>query len=468
MAFSFGFDKSKSKHTSDAKTFIDPSQQPYLQDIYGRAQTLGTAGMPTEGTAEINANLQNALNNQYGAGTAIGGAGTGIMNLGSQLSGGAGQALNFAQGAMQGGPQAGINTALNTGQQFAGMGQLGGTAQGSGVNMPLANRMAGSTSTAGPAMIGGPNFNLAQGAGNLATQAGTTSNMGLNPADLSRYINNDVLSGQIDAVGRDVRRNLTEQVKPTIAANAAVTGNSGSSRRAVQDAIAERGAADRMADISAGMRGSAYDKALGFEGQRASENAQLGQSGRQFDASARNQLTGQGLGIAGNQATRQAELMQQAQMGNRDAINALRSQGYSIGANQLEANLARQQQANQFGAQQYNQMLAQGMGLGQDAYGRALQNQQFGATLANQVGQQGLDAIGRGAGLLQSGVADQRNVGEYQRAYEQALLNQRYRNETAPYQGLQFYRDMVGAPTKLNEAQSESTSKKSGFKFGSE
>ena len=455
MPFKIGGSKSKSKSSSSAESFIDQTQAPHLANIYNQAQKLGEQGMPVEGTAGLNQNLINAMQNQTAAGTAIAGAGTGMMGAGSRLAGGSDQALNYATGAMGGN----INPALNAGAQFANMGQTGSVAQGSGVNMTLANQMAGSASTAGPATISGPNFGIAQGAGNLATQAGTTTNQGLNPSDLSRYINNDVLSGQIGAVGRDITRNLTEQVKPTIAANAAATGNSGSSRRAVQDAIAERGAADRMADVAAQMRGSAYDRALGFEAQRASQNAQLGQSGRQFDASARNQLTGQGLGIAGNQAMRQAELEQQARMGNRDAQNALRSQGFSIGANQLESNLARQQQGSQFSAEQYNRMLDSGMG-------RGLQNQQFGAQMANTIGQQGYDNMIRGADMLRGGVADQRDAGEFQRAYDQALLNQEYRQDMSPYGGLEFYRDMVGPATKLNKAEGSQSSSTKTLSFG--
>jgi hypothetical protein len=323
----------------------------------------------------------------------------------------------------------------------------------------MADQMGNSAATTSAATIGGPNFSLARNAGDLATTAGTTTNTGLNPNDLSRYINNDVLSGQIGAVGRDITRNLTEQVKPTIAANAAVTGNSGSSRRAVQDAIAERGAADRMADVSAGMRFDAYSKGLDAETARASENAQLMQSGKQFDATSLNQMKGKGLDFAGNQSMRQAELEQQARMGNKDAINALKSQGYSIGADQLEANLRREQQGSQFGAEQYNRMLDSGMG-------RGLQNQQFGATMANRVGQQGYDNMVRGADMLRGGIGDQRDAGEYQRAYEQALLDQQYRHDMSPYGSLEFYRDMVGPVTKLNKAESEGSTKSSGFEIG--
>nr|BAR33249.1 hypothetical protein [uncultured Mediterranean phage uvMED] len=461
----FGFNRNRSTSSSEAKSFIDPSQQPYLEDIYRRAQTLGTQEMPIQGTAGINPQLSTALANQYNAGGAIAGAGTGMMTAGSNLAGGSNQALTYANRAMGGGAGAGVRTALNAGNRFANNGRMATAAQGSGVNMPLANQMAGSTTTVGPAQISGPNMSIATHAANLATGADVTANQGLNPNDLGRYINNDILDGQINAASRDVMRNLTEQVKPTIAANAAITGNSGSSRRAVQDAIAERGAADRVADISSGIRSNAYNQALGFEANRAAQNAQLEQTGRQFDAGARNQLAGQGLGIAGNQSLSQAQLVQQAQMGNQTAINALRSQGYNIGANQLQANLARQQDADQFSAGQYNTLLGQGAELGQNAYNTNQQNQQFGASLANQVGQQGFNTLQSGADMLTSGVSQQRDMGEYQRAYDQALLEEQYRREMAPYAGLEYYRNLIGDPTKLNTATSKGKTSGFGFQF---
>ena len=86
-----------------------------------------------------------------------------------------------------------------------------------------------------------------------------------------------------------------------------------------------------------------------------------------------------------------------------------------------------------------------------------MQNQQFGASLANQIGQQGFGAIQDGANMLQSGIAQQRDMGEFGRAYEQALLNEQYRQQMAPYGGLEFYRNLVGDPTKLSEGKSRSS-----------
>lgn len=95
---------------------------------------------------------------------------------------------------------------------------------------------------------------------------------GLNYATLAGAVNNPYLDGQIDAVSRDVVRNLNENQLTGNAAMAAGTGNSGSSRRGVMDAIAMRGAADRVADIGATMRGQAYSQGLGLANTTALAN----------------------------------------------------------------------------------------------------------------------------------------------------------------------------------------------------
>ena len=66
--FSFGGSKSKSNSESSSSTFVDPSQQPYLDDIRSQAQQLNSMGMPVEGVAGINSMLGGALGTAYGAG----------------------------------------------------------------------------------------------------------------------------------------------------------------------------------------------------------------------------------------------------------------------------------------------------------------------------------------------------------------------------------------------------------------
>lgn len=76
------------------------------------------------------------------------------------------------------------------------------------------------------------------------------------------FANNPFLDAQINAVNRDVQRQLTEQALPGIATHAAATGNTNSSRTGVAEGIAMRGAQDRMADNAAQMRSDAYNRGM--------------------------------------------------------------------------------------------------------------------------------------------------------------------------------------------------------------
>lgn len=131
---------------------------------------------------------------------------------------------------------------------------------------------------------------------------------GMNYATLAGAVNNPFLDGQIDAASRDVVRNLNENQLTGNAAMAAGTGNSGSSRRAVMDAIAMRGTADRVADIGSTMRGAAYTQGLDLANRTALAN----QSAMMGTNSLNANLMGQGaqlnynLGQAGQQGMMQA------------------------------------------------------------------------------------------------------------------------------------------------------------------
>lgn len=101
-----------------------------------------------------------------------------------------------------------------------------------------------------------------------------------------QFADSPYTDGMIASALRDPYRQLTEQTLPGIAMNAAATGTSGSSRRAISDAIATRGYEDRAADISAGIRQSnldrGYDMARQVSGERAmaaNNMANLGSQG---------------------------------------------------------------------------------------------------------------------------------------------------------------------------------------------
>jgi hypothetical protein len=91
------------------------------------------------------------------------------------------------------------------------------------------------------------------------------------------YADTPYLQGQIDAASRDVSRNLMENELPSIDRAASATGNINSSRAGVASGIAQRGAGDRIADISAAMRGNAYSQGLSMaQSDRASRMSALG------------------------------------------------------------------------------------------------------------------------------------------------------------------------------------------------
>jgi len=409
--FSFGGSSSKSKSESESKTFVDPNQQPYLDDINQKAQSLNAQGMPVEGVAGINPTLQNSLDTQNQAGQMQTSAGTGLMNVGSAQMSGTTNALNYANNAM------GENTsgqALQTGANFG-------------------NQMADNTNQIQGSQGIGVNHSMAGNMASNASQANTVQNRGFNQSNINNYINNDVMSGQIDAMSRDVTRNLRENELTGNAAAAIGGGNMGSSRKQMLDFGSSQRAADRIADASSNIRSNAYNNAMNIESNRASQNANIASGNNQFNAGAQNTLMGQGYSIDSNQLQGNLNRDQQANMSNQNAVNSANQFGTNIGANQ---------------------------------FNQSVQNQQFGANMAQNIGQGGVNNMVSGQNMMNTGVNQSQGAGQYQRDYDQQLLNQDYREDMAPYQSLEFYDQMVGDPTKLSEASSSSSGKSKSLSFG--
>jgi hypothetical protein len=74
--------------------------------------------------------------------------------------------------------------------------------------------------------------------------------------------------------------------------------------------------------------------------------------------------------------------------------------------------------------------------------------------MAQQLGQQGYNNMMAGVGM-------QQGAGQYIRDYDQQLLNNQYQQAMSPFNSLNFYSNLVGAPNNLSE--SESSGKSSGF-----
>ena len=245
------------------------------------------------------------------------------------IFGGAGDL--YEQGTYQGDYYAGMNPftvqGTNALANYGGAGGVGSNIFQSFLNS--GNNLMGATDQA---------YGMAQ---NFSPYAGA-QNQGVDPANLGQYINNGVLSDQIDAASRDVGRNLNEHILTGNAAAAAGSGNLGSSRRGVMDAIATRGAADRIGDISASMRGDAYNQALGMEANRMSQNAglqqQAGLQGNQFQLQNAQFLNG--IGQQGANQLLQANNLGLNNIQNQiTAGNAFQNEGQNqISANQQQFN----------------------------------------------------------------------------------------------------------------------------------
>lgn len=86
------------------------------------------------------------------------------------------------------------------------------------------------------------------------------------------YANNPYVDGLIDASGRDVARQLNEQQLPSLARAASGAGNTNSSRAGVESAIMQRGAQDRLADISSGIRSQFFGTGLNMAQNQYNQN----------------------------------------------------------------------------------------------------------------------------------------------------------------------------------------------------
>lgn len=166
--------------------------------------------------------------------------------------------------------------------------------------------------------------NAANGGLNYTTQDIVNGAQGL--------VNNDLLQGQIDATNRGIQRNLTEQAFTGIDRNAVGSGNLGSSRAGIAQAVAAREASQQMADNENAIRSNAYNNALS-------------QSQSVLNNNNANMLSGyQGLSGLGNNLASQAG----------SYANSLNSGLSNMGqAASLEAMLQQNNQANLIGERDY-------------------------------------------------------------------------------------------------------------------
>jgi hypothetical protein len=175
-------------------------------------------------------------------------------------------------------------------------------------------------------MQAGTYGNNAQTLFNTATSDPTQQNV----AAASAYMNNPLVQGQIDAVNRDVARNLNENTLPTLNMQASAGGNLNSSRAGAAEAVATRAASDQMADNASNIRSAAYNNGLQLAEQARSTNlnaanAANGQVGNYANMGFSNTLNGMNFGEGqrqfnvGTQQQANAQLGQAASMGTENA-----------------------------------------------------------------------------------------------------------------------------------------------------
>jgi hypothetical protein len=133
-----------------------------------------------------------------------------------------------------------------------------------------------------------------------------------NYQNVQDQVNNPMLQGQIDAATRDVYRDFRENQIPQAALGAAGSGGVGGSRQHQMEAIMGRGALESAQDISAQMRGQAYNQAMQNEMGRAQNQAQMNQGWNQNLGAQGMQMAGMGQGAQlagfgmGNQGLQQS------------------------------------------------------------------------------------------------------------------------------------------------------------------
>jgi len=79
-----------------------------------------------------------------------------------------------------------------------------------------------------------------------------------------KYAANPFADGMIDSASRDIARSLGEDVIPGIQGANINAGGINSSRAGAMEAVATRGAADRIGDISSNIRGGLFNTGLGM------------------------------------------------------------------------------------------------------------------------------------------------------------------------------------------------------------
>lgn len=193
------------------------------------------------------------------------------------------------------------------------------------------------TSTAGTTATG----NALQQSGTNATQGALSGLSNYDPTKLNntqaisdaanKYVDGQNIDGQVNNAMLNARQTARDVTLPGIEQNAAISGNTNSSRTGIADGLVQRGLAQQATDLGASMRGQAYQQGLQLASNNANANnsATLGaltgaagagtnaaNSGVNASSSAINDQTGlfglAGTGASGQQQANQANLDNQS------------------------------------------------------------------------------------------------------------------------------------------------------------
>lgn len=236
-----------------------------------------------------------------------------------------GQALQYAFDQAQNILQSKMGTPWYTGQlvagldpqTIAGISGVGDYATGAGAEA------AGQVGSTASDLLSGSAENFLRSIGAYGDLAGTDPTAA-NIASANAYMNNPVINGQIDAIGSDIRRNLNEGTLPAIDRAAVGTGNINSSRTGVAEGIAERGAAEDLANAAANIRANAYQHGLDTaEGAREYNLGSMGDVARLYGSGVSSGFAGasQGQGMSLENLNAMIQSGQITQQNAQDVLN---------------------------------------------------------------------------------------------------------------------------------------------------
>lgn len=265
--------------------------------------------------------------------------------------------------------------------------------------------------------------------GDARTAANGVATAGMDPSrgsafaldTANQFANNPTIDGMIDASNRDIGRTLNEDTIRGIRTAGMATGNANSSREAALEGIATRGAADRMADNSAAIRGAAYTNGLNTGASLYS----TGLNSTLNAASALNANGGTAGVLAGNELGRETQANQFGTSSRLGAATSSNTADLGFGTANASARLGG------------NAQIGNGLTTGMAATGAGLSG-----SLA------GLDAA-RGAGTFTQDQA-QRQITD--------ALNRWNAGDTRNTQILNDYWNIVGRPVGQSSTQTQQPS----------